>query len=83
MASARSGLRDVLFSSAVVPRPPPSFVDVVDGRASNISDGDFVSEIGNIEVLFVFESRRYSVRSFQFDKNGGRERLNKQDYHVR
>jgi hypothetical protein len=46
MASTRSGGRDALFSLAVAPRPPPSFVDVVDGRTSKVSD-----EIGDIEVL--------------------------------
>ena len=61
-----------MFSSAVAPRPPPSFVDVVDERASNISDGDVVRQIGDIEDLFVFESRRYFVKVvFKFDKNGG------------
>ena len=65
MTSTRSGGRHALFSSAVAPRPPPSFVDVVDGRTSNISDGNVVREISDIEVPFVFESRRYLVSSFQ------------------
>ena len=65
LSSTRSRGRDVLFSLAVAHRPPPSFVDVVDGRTSNISDGNVVREISDIEVPFVFESRRYSVSSFQ------------------
>ena len=46
LSLTRSRGRDVLFSLAVAHRPPPSFVDVVDGRTPNISD-----EIGDIEVV--------------------------------
>ena len=70
MASTRSRGRDALFSSAVAPRPPPSFVDVVDGRTTNISEGDVVRETGDIKILFVFESGVIWKVVF-IDKNGG------------
>jgi hypothetical protein len=57
-------------------RPPPSFVDVVDGRTSNISD-----EIGDIEVVGRLQVGEL-FGSFQVWQKWWREPTNKYDYRV-